>query len=383
MWPEFAEDEIIAAETVLRSGKVNYWTGEECRLFEHEFSAYHDSKYGIAVANGTVALELALWALDIGPGDEVIVSPKTFLASVSAIVMRGAKPVFADIDLKSQNITPESIQEVIAPATKAIICVHLAGWPCEMDRIMELANKQNIFVIEDCAQAHGAKFKGKSVGSWGHINAFSFCQDKIMTTGGEGGMLLTNDTTLWKRAWSLKDHGKDYDAVYNKKHPSGFRWLHEHWGTNFRMTEMQAAIGRVQLQKLTEWVAMRRSNAALYDQLLADIDFIRVVKPTADYFHSYYKYYCFLDLQKLPKNLNKTKLLDLLHGAEVPAYSGSCSEVYNEKCFDDTGFRPIQRLEHAHNLGNTAIMFLVDPTVPASQIQRTVDVLSRLLAVKC
>ena len=262
-WPYFARDEIEAARKVLESGKVNYWTGAEGRQFEKEFAEFVGCDYAVAVANGTVALELALYALGIGPGDEVVVPSRTFIASASCAVMRGAKPVVADIDPVSQNITAETIARVLSPRTKAIVAVHLAGWPCDMDPIKKLARDRGLYVIEDCAQAHGATYKGKKVGSLGDVAAFSFCQDKIMTTGGEGGMLTTSNREIWERAWSYKDHGKSYAEVYKKDHPPGFRWLHESFGTNWRLTEMQAAIGRVQLNKLPQWVEKRRINAAV------------------------------------------------------------------------------------------------------------------------
>ena len=254
-WPHFAPDEIEAAAKVLQSGKVNYWTGQEGRLFEREFADYVGTKHAIALHNGTVALELALYAMGVGEGDEVITTPRTFIASASAAVMRGARPVFADVDPESGLITAETIERAITPRTKAIIVVHLAGWPADMDAIMALARKHNLWVIEDCAQAHGARYKGRSVGSIGHAGAWSFCQDKILTTGGEGGMLTLNDDELWSKAWSFKDHGKSYDAVYNRQHPPGFRWLHEDFGTNWRMLEVQSAIGRVILRKLDGWVS--------------------------------------------------------------------------------------------------------------------------------
>jgi len=260
-WPFYTEEESHAVSKVLLSNKVNYWTGKEGREFEKEFAKFAESKYAIAVSNGTTALDLAWIALEIGDGDEVIVTSRTFLASVSSIVNARATPVFADVSLDSQNITAESISKVLSDKTKAIVCVHLAGWPCDMDPIMELAEQRNLFVIEDCAQAHGAMYKGRSVGSIGHIGAWSFCQDKIMTTGGEGGMVTTNDRELWSRMWSYKDHGKSWEAVYKKEHPPGFRWLHDSFGTNWRMTEMQAAIGRIQLTRMNDWSSKRLANA--------------------------------------------------------------------------------------------------------------------------
>ena len=249
-WPVLEEEEIEAATAVLRSGRLNYWTGNEGRAFEREFAEFTGRKYAIALANGTVALELALHCLGIGSGDEVVVPSRTFIASASCAVMRGATPVVADVDRNSSNLTAETIDSVLTSRTKAIVAVHLAGWPCEMGPILELARARGIAVIEDCAQAHGARYRGRPVGSFGDLAAFSFCQDKNMTTGGEGGMLLTNDLRMWELGWSFKDHGKSYEAVYERNHPPGYRFLHESFGTNWRLTEVQSAIGRVLLRKL-------------------------------------------------------------------------------------------------------------------------------------
>ena len=249
-WPSFTHEELDAVSRVLLSNEVNYWTGVECRNFEREFADFVGTEYAVAVSNGTTALDLALVALDLNRGDEVIVTSRTFLASVSSIINAGATPVFADVDIESQNITAKSISKVLTKKSKAVVCVHLAGWPCDMDPIIALAKQHNLFIIEDCAQAHGANYKGRSVGSLGHIGAWSFCQDKIMTTGGEGGMVSTNDRELWSRMWAYKDHGKSWEAVYEREHPPGFRWLHDSFGTNWRMTEMQAAIGRIQLTRI-------------------------------------------------------------------------------------------------------------------------------------
>jgi len=271
-WPSFTQEEADKVSEVLLSNKVNYWTGQEGREFEKEFALFTNSKHAVAVANGTLALDLALVALDVGQSnsgslnDEVIVTSRTFLASASSIVTAGAKPVFADVDINTQNISAQTIAAVLTKNTKAIVCVHLAGLPCEMDEIMALANEYGIKVIEDCAQAHGAKYKGQSVGAIGDIGCWSFCQDKIMTTGGEGGMVTTNDESLWKKMWAYKDHGKSWDAIYQKEHPPGFRWLHESFGTNWRMTEMQSAVGRIQLTRMPEWSKLRGN----YAELIAD-----------------------------------------------------------------------------------------------------------------
>jgi dTDP-4-amino-4,6-dideoxygalactose transaminase len=378
-WPVFAADEIEAVLEVLRSGKVNYWTGDEGRLFEQEFAEFVGTRHAIALANGTVALELALHALGIGPGDEVITTSRTFIASASAVVMRGATPVIADIDRESQNITAETIAAVLSEKTRAIIVVHLAGWPCDMDPIMQLARERGIKVVEDCAQAHGAVYKGRKVGSIGDAGAFSFCQDKIMTTGGEGGMLTTDDTELWERAWAFKDHGKSYRAVFDPHPPTGFRWLHESFGTNWRMTEMQSALGRVILKKLPAWLSTRRAHGALLNESLRDIPNLRVCEPPPHVQHAYYKYYVFVRPERLKESWSRDRILEAIAGEEVPCFSGSCSEIYLEKAFAGTGWQPAGRLPVARELGETSLMFLVHPTLGKNEIHHSAQVIRQVL----
>ena len=369
-WPSFSEAEITAVSEVLRSNKVNYWTGQEGRQFEQEFAQFTDCKYAVAVANGTLALDLALHSLNIGKGDEVIVTSRTFIASISSIINTGATPVFADVELDSQNISAATIKPLLSDKTKAIICVHLAGWPCEMDDIMTLADQHGLYVIEDCAQAHGAKYKGRSVGSIGHIGAWSFCQDKIMTTGGEGGMLTTNDESLWRKAWAFKDHGKSYEAVYEKEHPPGYRWLHESFGTNWRLTEMQATIGRIQLTQMPDWFARRNNNALAIYNVCKAYDWLEVPEIPDDIEHAFYKCYVQVSPEKLPKRISRDEIINLLSKAGIPCFSGSCSEVYNEKAFDNQSYKPSSSLPNAKRLGETSLMFLVHPTLTPAEIQK-------------
>lgn len=378
-WPSFTQAESDAVSKVLLSNKVNYWTGQECREFEKEFAQFVGTQHAVAVANGTVALDLALKALGIGAGDDVIVTSRTFLASASSIVTAGANPIFADVELDSQNISRRTIEAVLTPNTKAIICVHLAGWMCDMDPIMQLAEEKGIFVIEDCAQAHGAMYKGKSAGSIGHIGAWSFCQDKIMTTGGEGGMVTTNDESLWKKMWSYKDHGKNFDSVYNKQHPPGFRWLHDSFGTNWRMMEMQAVIGRLQLQQMPEWTGKRNANMARIQAVFEDSPYFTVAKPSSDYVHASYKCYVQVNVDALPEGWSRDRIMAEISAQAVPCFSGSCSEVYLEKAFDDTPWRPETRLANAKALGESSLMFLVHPTLSEQSLQKTVDAIQSLI----
>ena len=380
-WPSFTQEEADAVSSVVLSNKVNYWTGTEGREFEKEFATWADSEYAIALGNGTLALDIALKALNVGAGDEVITTPRTFLASASSIVTAGAAPVFADVDLNSQAITAESIKAVLTPKTKAVIVVHLAGMPAEMDDIMSLSKEHGFYVIEDCAQAHGAKYKGRSVGSIGHVGAWSFCQDKIMTTGGEGGMVTTNSKELWSTMWSYKDHGKSFDAIYNREHPPGFRWLHESFGTNWRMTEMQAVLGRIQLTRMSDWTAKRQAHAAELDKAASEFDCIRLVKVPSYIEHAEYKHYMFVKPEQLGDGWDRDRIVNEIVERGVPCFQGSCSEVYLEKAFDNTPWRPEMRLPNAVELGETSLMFLVHPTLTEAEIAKTTQVMKEVFAL--
>ena len=378
-WPSFTTEEADAVRDVLLSNKVNYWTGTECREFEKEYAAWAGTRYAVALANGTLALDVALHALGIGPGDEVVVTPRTFIASVSCVVNAGATPVFADVDPDSGNLSAETIARVLTPRTRAVICVHLAGWPCDMDPIMALAEQHGLKVIEDCAQAHGARYKGRSVGSIGHVGAWSFCQDKIMTTGGEGGMVTTNDETLWRDMWSFKDHGKSYAAVYEREHPPGFRWLHEGFGTNWRMLEMQAAVGRIQLRRMAAWHEERLRNASRIWAAASGLPGLRVPPLPAHCEHAAYKCYVYVEPEMLREGWNRDRIVATINAAGVPCYQGSCSEVYLEKAFDGSSWRPAERLPVARSLGDNSLMFMVHPGLTDDQIALTCDVLAQTM----
>ena len=399
-WPSFSDEEADAVAAVIRSNKVNYWTGTECREFEKEFASWCGTSHAIALANGTVALDLALQGLGIGSmyggsaEDEVIVTPRTFLASISCVVSAGAIPVFADVERDSGNISARTIAKVLTPRTRCVIPVHLGGWPCDMDPIMALAAEHGLKVIEDCAQAHGARYKGRMVGSIGHIGAWSFCQDKIMTTGGEGGMVTLNDADLWARMWAYKDHGKSFQAVYEREHPPGFRWLHESFGTNWRMLEMQAVLGRIQLKRMPEWTAARQANAVKIAAAMAPFAGakgpVRVPEfrcsactgCTADNGcqHAQYKFYAYVQPENLASGWDRHRIVAEMNARGVPCYQGSCSEVYLERAFDGTGWRPDKPLPVAQELGATSIMFLVHPTLTAAEIAKTGAVVAEVLA---
>lgn len=379
-WPAYDEEEIAAVAAVLRSGRVNYWTGEETRAFEREFASFADSAHAVATANGTLALELAVKALGIKPGDEVIVTPRTFIASISCAVTAGAVPVFVDVDGDSGNISPATIEPALSARTRAIIPVHLAGWPCDMISIMDLARSRGIAVIEDCAQAHGARIEGRSVGSFGDVGAWSFCQDKIVSTGGEGGMVTTQNEELWRAMWAYKDHGKSWDAVYEEAHPPGYRWLHTGFGSNFRMMEMQAVIGRIQLRRMSRWSARRAEVAARYAQALAPFDnAVRVPLPGPGLTHAWYRFYAYVREGALAPGWSRDRIVAEAQERGAPLYQGSCSEVYREKAFNGTSFRPAEPLPVAAELGSTSLMFLTHPTLTDANVEQICTVVADVL----
>lgn len=378
-WPYYAQDELDAVRDVLASGRVNYWTGQECAKFEREFAAYVGCRHAIALANGSVALELALIALGVGAGDDVVVTSRSFIASASCAVLRGARPVFADVDAASQNITAATVREVLTPATRAIIAVHLAGWPCDMDPVLELARSRGIAVIEDCAQSHGATYKGRVTGSLSDIAAFSFCQDKIISTGGEGGMLLTDDRSVWERAWSYKDHGKSYDAVLQRQRQAENYWVHESFGTNWRMTEVQAAIGRRQLAKLPQWLERRRANARLLDEALARVPALRVHGAPDDFGHAYYKYTVFIEPARLRPGWHLNRIVEAINAEGIGCIAGVANEIYLEKAFTDRGLAPAGRLPNCQRLAESGIIFMVHPTLTERDIRDTADAIVKVM----
>jgi dTDP-4-amino-4,6-dideoxygalactose transaminase len=368
-WPLFDDEQVAAVTEVLRSGKVNYWTGTVGREFEQGYSTYLGRRHSIALANGTVALELALEAFEIGGGDEVIVPARTYVASASCVVMRGARPVVVDVDRDSQCLTAATVEAAITDRTRAVVVVHLGGWPADMDPLMQLARERNLIVIEDCAQAHGAFYKGRPVGSIGDAGAFSFCQDKIITTGGEGGLLALDDEKAWRRAWAFKDIGRSYAAAYERKHPPGFRWLTESFGTNWRMTEMQAALGRIQLRRLPRWVEQRTANAAILREMLTGLPALRIPAVPPGDVHAFYRFYAFVRPNWLKSDWSRDRILGEIESAGIPCGVGSCSEIYLEKAFVERGWGLPSRLPVARELGETSVMFLVHPTLTEEQMR--------------
>ena len=381
-WPFFGDDEIEAVQFVLRSGNVNYWTGQLGHRFEVELADTFGVRHAVAMANGSVALDAILAALSIAPGDEVIVSPRSFVASASCILLRGATPVFVDIDPDSQNMTVENVAAAITPKSRAIIAVHLAGWPCDMDGLLNLAESHGLTLIEDCAQAHGATLHGRPVGGLGHVAAFSFCQDKIITTGGEGGAVLTNDETLWEKIWSHKDHGKHPGIMTDHRHhQQGYRWVHGSPGTNYRMTEMQAAIGIRQLEKLPAWLEARNKNARFLHELFCRVPSLRIAEPPNHVYHAYYKYYVFVRLERLGTSWSRDRILTELDARALPYRTGVCPEIYLERAFSNLDL-PVSNanpLKVARDLGVTSLMLPIHPTLQETHLEEMAEGLITIL----
>ena len=380
-WPRFEQDEIDAVAEVLRSGKVNYWTGTQGREFEREFAEFTGVAHAVFVANGTLALELALRALDLPAGSEVITTPHTFIATASAIVALGLRPVFADIDADTGNITPETIAKAISPQTSAVIVVHLGGWPARMPEIQALCHDRRLRVIEDCAQAHGAMIGDRHVGTFSDVATWSFCQDKIISTGGEGGMAATNDLDLWRSMWSYKDHGKSWEAVYEWQHPPGFRWLHESFGSNYRGTELQAAIGRIQYSKLPEWHGQRTENAQFLADLLDTIPGVRVPRPAPSETHAYYRLYARLNLSALPAGWDRDQVIGEMDKRGTPLSVGSTAELYRERSFRDPDAAQVTPLRGAVERGSDALAFCVHPGLDNSWLTAVATSLAQVIGM--
>ena len=378
-WPQFDDAQIDAAVSVLTSGKTNFWTGQQTLSFEDEFAHWCGSDYSIAMANGSLALSAAYLGIGLGNGDEIITTPRTFVATASSAVLLGSRPVFADVDPDSGAITAATIAPLITPRTKAISVVHLGGWPADMPAICDLARSHGLALIEDCAQAHGARINGHSVGSFGDVATWSFCQDKILTTAGEGGMITTSCPKLWDLLWSFRDHGKSHEAVFARGNQTRFRWLHERFGSNFRLTELQSAIGRIQLQRLPEWTTLRTRNALLLADALSDLSAVRVPLPPEHLTHAWYKFYAFVEPAALADDWSRDRILSEIAALGYPALSGSCSEIYLEKCFQDAGLAPAERLPVARQLGETSLMFLVHPTITSEHMADYAEVVRAVI----
>jgi len=399
MWPQFAEETFKDVLEPLRSGKVNYWTGTKGMEFEKAFAEWVGAKMAISCTNGTAALHIAISSLGIGPGDEVIVPSYSFIASSFAIVQAGAIPVFADVT-EDHTIDPKSIEKLITPRTKGIVVVHLYGVVADMGPILEIAKKHNLKVIEDCAQCIGGEYKGTKTGVIGDVGCFSFCQSKHFTTGGEGGMVVTNDEDLGWECRSFRDHGYDVKTRMNllaleEKLP----YIHNRVGFNYRMTEMQAVIGINELKRFDSWnLARRKKYAKMYDEAFIGLEGIKAVPlNTEERKNSYWWYPILLDIDKL--DCDAPQFVKYLQAEGIPCYGIQWPEAYEEKAYKEhNGFGaakfPFESKEYtdpksveydktfcptANKLRSETISLFLHPSWSECHIQRCIDGVKKVL----
>jgi len=377
------------AGAVLTSGRLNYHTGVQTKAFEEAFAAFAGVPYALAVANGTVALELALRALGVGmlPGEEVIVPSRTFIATAGAVRAVGAIPVIADVDPATNCLTAVSVARVLTPRTTAVIPVHLGGFPAPVPEIISLAEQVGAVVIEDCAQALGARYRGAAVGSMGAAGCFSFCQDKILPLG-EGGMITFAEEEAFKRAWAYRDHGRNWDKAHEVpvgEASSQFRWLCDTFGTNARMTEVQGALGSVALVELESWLAQRALNARVLIEALAELDGIApVVLPdflAVDSAHAFYRLYATVDPARLAEGWTRDRIIDALNAEGVPVQYGSCALISNERAFIDAEIITNVDLPGAREADETSLAFFVHPSASVADMADVAAALRKVMAV--
>ena len=380
-WPSPSEAQIAAVTDVLRTGRINYWTGEVGRSLEREYAEYLGCKHALLAANGTLALELALRGLRIGRGDEVVVPARTFIATASCIVTVGATPVVADIDPDSGNLTAATVSAALSERTKAVVVVHLGGWPAEMDDLLALARERGLKVVEDCAQAHGGTYRGRLLGSLGDVACFSFCQDKIIAAG-EGGLVACNDDEVAERIWSYRDHGKSYTKYHDPEfmaRKASFKWVHDSFGSNHRMAELESAMARVGLAELPAAHARRTELALRLAAGLEPLRGIRAPLPPTGSEHAFYRLYAYVRPDELAGGWGRDRVLFAIAAEGVPVQYGSCAELYREDAMRKAGFGPDGRLPGAALVHDTSLAFFVHPTLADTDIDDVIAAVAKVM----
>jgi perosamine synthetase len=342
IWPAYGKEEIEVADQVLRSGHLARQSGTWVQRFEKEYARKFGIKHAIAVSSGTAAIHVALAALGVGPGDDVIHTAHCFIGTATPTLHAGAVPIFADIDERTFNISPASIEQQITPHTKAIVPVHLNGLPADMDSILRIAREHKLFVVEDAAQAHGSEFGGKLAGTMGVFGCFSFWEDKLITTAGEGGMIVTNDDDLALQARKIHHHGevrRDGDYYQGER-----LYYHDTLGYNYRMTEIQGAIGCVQLQRLDEYVRQRRQNAHRLTGLLSEVPGVIPPYEPENCKHVFYKYVVRLD--RRATQASSKEVVEALSAEGIPVSRRYPTPLHQQPLFTER-----------HGQGNTSAPF--------------------------
>tara|TARA_B100000767_G_C19747383_1_gene529176 strand:- start:627 stop:1799 length:1173 start_codon:yes stop_codon:yes gene_type:complete len=369
-WPNFSKNLISKVGRILSSGKINYIDGPYGKKFEKEFSKFVGNRYSIAICNGTAALEVAIKSLKLAKNSEIIVPSRSFFASAACIVNTGHIPIFADVDLLTQNISLDDIKKKISKRTKAIICVHLAGLPCNMHDIKKLANKNKIKIIEDCSQAHGASIDNMQVGSFGDVSTWSFCNDKIISTLGEGGMISTNKKIIYDFCKTYINHGS---VLQNNKNSEKFIYNKDYFGTNLRITEIQSIAGLEQLKDLRK-VQIKRERMSK--------DYFHVTSKYQNYIYSYfplknikcawYRFYFFLKTDMKEYQKIRFKIIKNLKKNDLKCFTGSCPEIYLEKSFKKLKNFKVRRLINSKILGETSIALDINHTLTHAKHKKKV-----------
>ena len=376
-WPNFSKDLVSKVGKILSSGKINYTNGQYGKKFEKEFSKFVGNKYSIAICNGTAALEVAIKSLKLPKNSEIIVTARSFFASAACIVNTGHIPIFADIDLLTQNISLHDIKKKISKKTKAIICVHLAGIPCNMHDIKKLGNKNKIKIIEDCAQAHGASLDNKQVGSFGDVSTWSFCNDKIISTLGEGGMISTNNKKIYDFCKTYINHGS---VLQNKKNSEKFIYNKDYFGTNLRITEIQSIAGLEQLKNLKKVQIKREKMSKSYFHIISKYqNYIYSYFPSRNIKCAWYRFYFFLKTDVKDYQKIRFKIIKNLKRNNLKCFTGSCPEIYLEKSFKKLKNFKVTRLINSKILGQTSIALDINHTLTYTKHKKNVIELKLVL----
>ena len=362
-WPKFTDKEINLVKKILKSGKINQWTGNYNKLFSNAFKKSVRQKYAIPICNGSLALDLAVRSLNLKPFSQILVTSRSFVATAKCITNNHHHPIFLDESSEYSGICLKDLKKKFNKKVKAIICAHIGGYPNKIDEIKSFAKEKNIFLIEDCSQSHGGNYKNKPLGSFSDISVWSFCQDKIISTGGEGGMITTNNKKIYEYCNQFKDHGKNFNKMNNKKYKYSFKYLHDFNGTNLRLTEIQCAMGLIQLSNLKKNLITRRKFVKELLLVLQNYKYIKIMPYSKINDCSWYRLYFTINFKKIKKT--REEVLALLNSNRITSNSGTCCELYKEKIFKN--FKTTEK-KYCNYLAKNSIALVIHPFLNKKEI---------------